>query len=423
MLEKARNILLVISGMSALLSIYLKTMNSFAIDIIRNKYKNVPGKQPMFNTVIKFISYCFVGIYFVLFSLEIFDFFREKKWQPMIVNPIGKGGLYALGAVIGILIIILPIISAIISAINLLTIKDEFRKKLESNKYNKISNSTILYNRIGIVLSIIVTILWMILLGCIFKDGINVVNNGGKYIFQNNVSDENMTFIVAMTFLAIIAITSFIVLNSLKEMYTAVNQEESYLLKVNNYEIRCQCYLEYEEYFLIFEKGIERYIKKSEVKEIIKKNEIKVMSSENLDIIKNIKLFNKIHNHKLKKEYMNIREFVKQEYKSNNEYNNLRNINLEIERLNNYVKILNNPFISIVVSIVLLGIPLIIPGDHKNGLFVGVYTLILILVLGTLIININNKFMFAIISIDVLNELKKKFDSKKKTKFRRKRIN
>ena len=63
--------------------------------------------------------------------------------------------------------------------------------------------------------------------------------------------------------------SSFIVANNLKELYTIIEQKESYVLKTNNYELICSCYLEYSEYFLIFKDGIERYIRKSQVLELI----------------------------------------------------------------------------------------------------------------------------------------------------------
>ncbi|MGL4108334.1 hypothetical protein [Clostridium sp. LP20] len=270
MLEKVRNILLVISGVGALLSIHFKTMNNFAIDTIRNKYKNVPGKQLIFNTVIKLFSYCFIGIYLTLFIISIIDFFVAKKWGTIFSVPDLGEGWFLFGVIVATVIIIAPFMAAAIAVINLVEIKDQFRKKLENKDYIKVDKKTITWNWIGIILSVIVTITWIILSGYIVTTGIDVVNKEGIYIFQNNILNDNMRMISLFGFLAIISITSFIVLNSLREIYIAINQDESYILIVNNHKVLCKCYLEYEEYFLIFKNEDENYIKKSEIKEIRK---------------------------------------------------------------------------------------------------------------------------------------------------------
>lgn len=270
MLEKIRNILLVISGGGALLSVYVKIFNSLAIDIIRNKYKNIPGKQSIFNTIMKFILYCFIGVYLITYIIYITTLIVAGKWSYSTSFPEVNGCLGIIGMIAGLICIVSIIISPIIAINNLFKTENEFRKKLENKIYSDISNKTILFNKIAIFLSILTTIICILFSLYMIIQGIDIVNKEGIYIFQNNIYNEDMRFIAKLSLIAVINITSFIVLYSLREIYVAINQKELYILRTSSCEIVCKCYLEYEEYFLIFKDDMEKYIKKSQVIEISK---------------------------------------------------------------------------------------------------------------------------------------------------------
>lgn len=176
MLEKIRNILLVMTGLGAVVSIYFKTVNSFAIDVIRNKYKNVPGKQPIFDTVINFISYCFIVIYIILLVIGIIDFFISKGWRTLIEFPKGTGIISWIITLVGLAFIIFPAISFAITLINFFTIKNKFIEKLENKDDIEIEDKTIKMNRIGIILSIIIAGVWLFFSLSIVVDGIDIIN-------------------------------------------------------------------------------------------------------------------------------------------------------------------------------------------------------------------------------------------------------
>ena len=117
------------------------------------------------------------------------------------------------------------------------------------------------------------------------------------------------------------------------------------------------------------------------------------------------KIFRSINNRKLKKEYANMRKFIKENYINYKEYDDICNIELEIERLNNYIKMLNNPFISIIVAIGLMGVGQVLSTTNESSLFNGLYLIFSLVTLGVLVMKINQKFMFAIISVEVLKEI------------------
>lgn len=271
MVEKIQNILVLLTGLGAAFSIYLKTVNEFTMNMIRSKYKNAPGKKSVFHAVIELIEYCFILTYIIIFIIEMINFFTSKEYKIVINNILKASTLMEwMVILLSLSLIILPIISMIIAINNFLEIKNKFIKKLENKDNIKIDSKIIVNNKIGMMFSIIITAIWLFYFLFIFTTGINIVNKEGIYFFENNIPNDNAAFLWILSFFAFISTTSFIILNSLREIYTSVNQDEYYILNINNREVSCQCYLEYEEYFLIFENEMEKYIKKSEVKEIKK---------------------------------------------------------------------------------------------------------------------------------------------------------
>ncbi|WP_195264079.1 hypothetical protein [Clostridium sp. 1001275B_160808_H3] len=280
MLEKIRNILLLLTALGAVVSIYVKVFNELAIDVIRNKYRNIPGKQSIFNTIINFIIYCFFGIYLIVTIISAVDLIRTGGWKSVLDVPKVEGGFEVIAFLVGLLIIIISIIPAVVASLNMISMKDNFRDKLENKLNSKIKKSVIIKIIISMLMSTLLTIGWIILSFNIIIRGINIVKDNGEYIFENNIVNNDMKFIVIFGFLALISITSFIVLNSLREIYKAVNEDEYYILNTSNGQIYARCYLECEDYFLIFENTMERYIKKNEIKEIRK---IKILKSNDIN--------------------------------------------------------------------------------------------------------------------------------------------
>lgn len=419
MLDIIKNILLTLSALAAVIGFYIKTSSNFFIETIKSKYKNIPGKQSTFEVITKWISYIVASIYVFVCILYLFSLFKGNGNGDN--SGVSFRDYISISYLTGLAMALLFIYSFYCILKVFPYCQETFVKILENKSNEKFDNKYIRKIKLGITTSSIISGMLILCILITLTEGIDIVKVNGIYIFENNITDKDIGATVLASLIVLFSTTCFIVLNSLKEIYININNN-IYKMYTNNDDIECKCYLEYGEYYLIFKEGVETYIKKSEVKKIIKKNEIEVMSSEEGDIMKNVKLFNKIHNPKLKKEYRNLREFIKQEYKSNKEYNDLSNIKLEIERLNNYVKMLNNPFISIIVSIGLVGIPLAIPEDYKNWLFIGVYGLILILAFGTLIIKMNDKFMIAIVSINVLDELKENFIQERKQSLEEKEL-
>lgn len=406
MLDDIRNILVILTTLATIIIVLIKSINNFFYDVIKLKFDNSIQSKSIFRIVTNGIIYLIIALDLVLGIIVLFSL--GDRMGSIIKSTTQQN------IIISVLTIILLIVLIIVPTASSAGIIMEFRscviyyinamKNISVEDFNKKKLKKVMWCEkiLWIYWAILTIIVIAIIVG-----NFEIIIEYGNIKGINNLDNDDLGIIISFLQLSIISGTFAIAASSLRVALEKLSSKRLYNFIIDNdNHIEVKCYLEYDEYYLIFKDSIERYIKKSEVKEIIKKNEIEVMRSEERETIKNVKLFNKIHSPKLKKQYSNLRELIKQEYKSNSEYNYLSNINLEIERLNNYVKMLSNPFISIIISIESVVIPLVIPEDYKSWLFTVIYGIILLLVFSTLIIKINDKFMIAIISIDVLDELK-----------------
>ncbi|MBS5938934.1 hypothetical protein [Clostridium sp.] len=54
-----RNALITLTTIGTVLGIYFKAVDGFIINVVKIKYKNIPGKKSMFNIVIELLWYIY----------------------------------------------------------------------------------------------------------------------------------------------------------------------------------------------------------------------------------------------------------------------------------------------------------------------------------------------------------------------------
>lgn len=263
------------------MSFCIKSLNNFYIDLIKSRYKNVPGKQAVFELVVQWVGYILLSISLILFLISFISFVIVIFSNIILIIkggatlPEGNNFFESISFQLffGATIVGLFIYSITCPFIIWKELKKWFIRKLEKGLVRKAKLESKKMIEIGICTSSILASLLIITVVITIKDGIKVVKNNGIYIFENNISDTNMNAIVSASLVILICIAVFILLNKLAEIYNVITEETSFILCTSSKEkVLCRCYLEYDDYYLMFENGTERYIKKSEVKEIRKRN-------------------------------------------------------------------------------------------------------------------------------------------------------
>lgn len=271
MQESVRNSLITLTTIGTILGIYFKAVDGFIINLVKIRYKNIPGKKSMFNIVIELLGYIFISIYLLMCIVLIFNiiFFRSNGGWNLTKNIFN---LHSVEPVEIIAILFLVCFSGALAFTYILFsfIMPMFKTKLIDKKVDIKSKYFKFFNFLGIIMVIISIAIESMLIYILTKDGIKVVRSNGIYIFENNISDGNMYSLVFFIVLMFISITSCLVLNSIRQIYKEVCSEDMYTLITNNERVSTRCYLEYDEFYLNIEDGIEYYIKKSDVREIIK---------------------------------------------------------------------------------------------------------------------------------------------------------
>lgn len=79
MQELIRNTIITITTVLTVLGVYVKLIDNLSIDIIKMKYKNVPGKKTKFSVVIELVGYIIISIYLVTCILIIYQVLKLIK--------------------------------------------------------------------------------------------------------------------------------------------------------------------------------------------------------------------------------------------------------------------------------------------------------------------------------------------------------
>lgn len=241
-MNEIRNLLLVVGTTITMLGVLIKTINDFFINTIKMKYENIPGKQSSFSFTLQILVYI-IGI--VSFS----------SWIINVINNIDKsngGPNYNFNTMVVAIILSFFIFMPIFEVVTVFSdIRQLYINKLENgtiiNMDKRYKKKIKLLKYASLVIPIITFVGFLIGL---YKD------------------ERNITFWGGYGVLLLICFALFLRLGNI---YDSITENFIYTLKLKDKEIVCELYLEYDEFYLIFQDKHERYIKKSEVKEIIKK--------------------------------------------------------------------------------------------------------------------------------------------------------
>lgn len=280
MQDLVRNFLITLTTVFTSLGFYFKVMDSLIVNIIKIKYNNVPGKKPTFNIVIEFVGFIFLAVYIAFCIISIINsviLIMDGKVSSLIniaMPPQVEGADIAtkifaycffgtLGCIYLLCIYVIPM----------------FINKFKGICFYKKS----IFIRILIYSGMVMSLLTIVFEGTVtistLKESIKPVMVNGIWVFENHMNNFDMHNMLSWGLISFISITSFLLLNSIRQIYKEVYSEYMYILQRNSEGIATRCYLEYDEFYLIIQDNSELYIKKSEVKEV-KKVKIPYKESE-----------------------------------------------------------------------------------------------------------------------------------------------
>ena len=261
-ISEVRDFLVVITTIITILGVFFKAVNSFFIDVIKNSFEVIPGKNSLYNTVIKTIVYIILSIEIII-AIGIFILMIIPCSDGELGNNIkGTNTVYIIiKSVINMLNFALiyliifserTIIYLLSEVYKVLGIKGKstnnnfFEKHLKGSK-----NSVKKINGFKMAAIIIVSI-------CII---FIIVFNSGKLLEER----------VILGIIAIFSISVYIILNSLNPIVDMLSKKYRYYIVLKNNQVYIvNFFLEFENNYLIVEEGIQRYISKQEVIEIKK---------------------------------------------------------------------------------------------------------------------------------------------------------
>ncbi len=262
-----RNFILLLTTLGAVASVYIKISRDFCIELIKSRYKNVPGQQSIFEIVTVWIMYSIFVLDILMLVPLVTNLLDKFKIGDVIKASSGNN----IGIIANIITFLLAIIivNAILGPILIYqNVKIKFIRKLEGDFVLKITNRIKVWNSISIIAPIFVPAISLIVISYNVK--IHLSKYQDNFVFTNNIDEEFMQIIIIILVISFICATSFVIQKSLKELIRSVDENCIYIIKVDNEEIKCNSYLEYKEYYLLFENGMQRYISKNKVKEIKK---------------------------------------------------------------------------------------------------------------------------------------------------------
>lgn len=252
LIDNIRNLFLLLTASGAVIGVYLNSANNFYYNLIRLKFKNIPVKTSGFKVIITWISIIAIGFDFIYLGYSIWNFF-SGGWQ--IDSNINMANMFSLSGVIAGIIVI-GIIGFVGSIIIFSNIQILFIEKLKTNKNINIKKYLIYINWVNIISSGIISFFLLLFIVVTF------LSNLIRY-------KEAVSIII----LFLVVFTGFILAIALREFINAINDKYEYIL-IGSKEYVCKCYMDYDEYYLLFNNGIETYIRKSDIKEIIKRKSI-----------------------------------------------------------------------------------------------------------------------------------------------------
>ncbi|MFW2504386.1 hypothetical protein [Clostridium diolis] len=277
-LNYIRDFLVAMTTIITVLGVFVKTLNKFFLETIKSRYKMIPGKQSIFDTVLKSIM-VFISTVSIIFSFIMVTYSLVKKGSNLNANELLNlsANIYEFIG-FGVAMLFYYLLYGTLDVFSRLQsiFVDKFEKKSTENQRESknlkksmysflkhIGSKLNIFKNIGIKkLNIINLIISAFLGSCSL---ILIVS----YILKG-IKKEDLESVFILVMIGMFSLISFIISISLLNVVEIVNSNCIYKIVMEQEIIICRCYLEYDEHYLVLENGNERYISKGKVKEIIK---------------------------------------------------------------------------------------------------------------------------------------------------------
>lgn len=261
-----RDYLVVITTSITIFGVFIKTLNNLFLDLIKSKFEPIPAKQKLYDTIIKTVMYIIlvIELIFVAF-IVITSIFGEYIESESIQG--NSALVYFIAWILSFLII------STFGLVIFLSIKLEYILRDNYKKKNKFKKKFI---------KRIIKVKEKIKFFKVFKykkKFINIINKTIAIIIAaicmifmiSDILIKDYQNASTMGLFFIIAISMFIISNSVTPVIDVVNYKYTYhLIMKSEGVVISDFFLEFEDNYLIFKNGVQRYISKHEVKEIQK---------------------------------------------------------------------------------------------------------------------------------------------------------
>ena len=269
-LSTMRDVIIIFTTIITAIGIYVKTLNKLFLDIIKNEYRMIPGKNNVLDVIIKIIIYTGFVMGIIYLCIEIFQIMTVPYYIE-VKEGIPTNIIQLIGFIIAIAFsfMITCTIVSILKIKDYLEQYDDYSKKINLRSKNFLGRNIYKLNCWNIVIESVFLGLSIFVILIFAQEDV-------KYLYTKTI--------ITVLIFGIIALGALIITISLCSIMKALKEDIAYYLVTQNESIICRFFLEYEEYYLIIMQGNEKYIRKTDVK-IIRK--IKYMIKKWEEIEKN----------------------------------------------------------------------------------------------------------------------------------------
>lgn len=249
-----KDIIAALTLYGALIIFYAKIFCNFFMSIIKINYKEVSGKQTMFEIIIQWMGYIGFIIIFIINLTKCIKDLQNSRIPDLSISNLATGFIIILSSIT--FVVMCGIFGYLYLA---------FQGKLKG-EIVILDDIIEKVNKISVYIFIVATILSLAILFNKMASSIIVEN---EIYFSFKDSEKNY-FIMAYAGLALEFGVFLLISINLKEIIKTLKNRYLYIIYFEEEEIYSSCFLELKDYYLVIKNGNERYINKSKVKEIRK---------------------------------------------------------------------------------------------------------------------------------------------------------
>ena len=263
MLDTISKLLITLTTVGTILGIYFKIISTLLTESIKEKYKNIPGENSIFQVILKVSTYIFWYLYILLVIYGLWFYKNSSSLSEIIIPKEIATNFYTIPLTLTLMF------TMIWTPIFFFEIKEMYISRLEGNTNVYISKKKMTLNNIN---KIILGFFLFIFLGniCIFisKNPILHFENNILLLMKYYGASEFNEFIKLIAF-SIFFCTLLILSVNMSEICELLYNKSKFVFNTGR-TFECNCFLEYKEYYLVTDNSNIKYIKKSDVKEIEK---------------------------------------------------------------------------------------------------------------------------------------------------------